>query len=193
MSCSEREPTQLIAGYSTEWKRTVPGFPSASFTLKYALRKADGSGQATVITAAADGIETYRVTIAPQHTAAKQGLYQLIGYITDDATAGATVNQVVYRGTIEFAPDPIGDDPSDRRTFYRKMVDQLRAALLKLSSGTVTNVNVNGKSFNLRSLAELRQELARFEQLLRAEEQAQFINEGCGNPNRIFIRFNRVQ
>jgi hypothetical protein len=161
----------------------LPGYSSATHTLRYVLRKADGGGNSLTFAAQPDGANSYTVTLPPGLTAGITGQYQLTGYVTDDATGGEVTRQVVYTATVTIRPDPLTQG-GDRRTFYQQMVDTLRAALLALSKGELSSTTVNGKSYNRRQLAEVRVELARFEELLRQEE-------GGGVGQNIYIRFGR--
>jgi hypothetical protein len=181
------EPTQLISGYSSEWQKRLPVYASSLYTLNYVLRNSQGK-DLLQIEAESDGPNTFTVAITPAQSAGlAAGDYSLIGYVTDDATGGATDKVVVFSGTITIKPDPL-TAKGDLRSHNRRMVDLLRSALEKLAKGTVSNVTVNGKSYSKRSLAEVRMELARYEEALRQEESAARLGANI-NPNRILVRF----
>lgn len=190
MSCLEKEPVEVRAGFSTTWKRRLSEYPSAEYTLKYALRKIDGSGTAKTITATEAGSTTFKATLSPSDTDGLEGVYRLVGYVEDISTGGTSEKVVVYDSTLTVEPDPLSAEPGDLRTHARRMVDLLRAALEKLASGTISSASVNGKQYTSRSLEELRAELSRYEQKV-AEEDSRY-GPDCGNPNNVLIRFNRL-
>lgn len=189
-TCAEKEPEKLTSGYSFEWTRSVSGKPTTDHTLRYVFRKLSGKGDPVTVDATGDGVEKYKVTLTPAVSSQlKAETYSLVGYIFDDATAGATVKEIVFDGSVTVLPDPQAAAGEDRRGFARRMVDALRKAMEQLATGGLSSVSVNGKQYTRRNLAEVRQELARFEAMLMAEEAAQRIKDGCTNPNNIYVRF----
>ena len=181
------EPRTITAGASATWTRYLPDYPAGSYTLAYSLRLMTGTSPAAVFEAVADGVASHKVALLPAQTLGLDpGTYSLVGYVSDDETAGATVREIVFDGTVQVLPNPLGGGAGDRRTHARRMVDLLRAALEKLAGGTTSQVTVQGKSWTQRSLGELRAELARYEEQVRQEEAAARGQTGSGN---IFVRF----
>ena len=187
MPCNE--PTSLTAGFSAEWTAQVPKeFPSASFSLQYVLRNRR-TGGAVQISAVPAGVNSFTVSLLPSATVELEpGQYQLTGYVTDDATGGNQVKQVVFVGQVQILPSPLAED-GDHRTFTQRMVDSLRTAYESLASGRLSSMSVNGKSYTNKSLSEIREELARWEARM-AQEDADA--RGCGNHGKILIRFNPI-
>jgi hypothetical protein len=183
------EPSKLISGYSDEWTRTLTDYPTSTHTLKYVFRRVDGTGFAQTFTAVADGVATHKLTLTPAQAATLTvGAYSLLGYVIDDATSGATTKATVYDGVVQIEPDPAASTSEDRRTHARRMVDLLRAGLEKLAKGTTSSVSIQGKTFTMRSIGELRGELNRYEERVRQEEDA--ARTGTRGRNNIYVRFN---
>jgi hypothetical protein len=185
-----QEPQKLIAGYSVSWRKHLPAYASALFTLQYLLRRSGGN-DSKLLTASPDSAFSYLIEASPSDTAdLTAGDYSLTGYVTDDATGGQNIKDVVFAGMLTVLPDPVSAT-GDQRSFYQQMVVQLRATLLKLSSGTIATASVNGKSYTQRDLAQVRAELARFEELLANEQIKDRLGDNV-NPNRIMIRFTNT-
>jgi hypothetical protein len=181
------EPERILAGYSIAWRRTLAKFPASLYSLNYLFRH-NTSAFARSFVASPDGASSYLVSLTAGDTAPfPDGSYTLTGFITDDATGGDVVKEVVFDGQLRVLPDPLGAK-GDLRSHARKMVDLLRSTLEKLAAGTINSASVNGKNYTQKNLAEVRAELARYEEILLNEEQAARIG-GDINPNRILIRF----
>lgn len=184
------EPTKITAGMGATWTRYLSEYPTADYTLTYAFRPIDGSGPALTFDAAADGVASHKLTLTPAQSATLDPItYHVTGYVTDDATAGVTTRDIVFSGVIEVAPDPSTATGGDLRSFARQMVDALRAGLKKLAAGTTNQITIQGKSWTHRSLAEMRAELNRWEEIVRTEDDAAR-SSSQGPRKNVFIRFN---
>lgn len=185
------EPTTLIAGHSATWTRYLPAYPTGDYTLTYVFRSMDGSGPALIFEAVADGVAQHKLVLTPAQSATLQaGHYQLVGYVTDDDTAGATTKATIYTGRVTVKPNPESATPGDLRSFAEKMVDQLRVAYDKLSKGTVSSVSIQGKNWTQRSLSEMRSELFRWQEILQNEVAQSQGAEKTRNAKTILVRFN---
>lgn len=184
------EPQKITAGFSVRWRRFVESYPPSLYTLRYAIRRADGTGPVLQIMAIADpnNSAVHYVDLAPSITAPlASGDHILTGWVTDDATQGATERVQVYTGSLSVIPDPLSATTEDRRSYYRKLLDAMREAYLKIASKTVSNVSIQGKAYTLRNLGELRAEINRIEERVQNEDQiARF-----GRVNRgVYARYS---
>lgn len=189
MACITDFP-KITAGFSATWRATVPAdYPSSAFSLNYVFRNVE-TGAKQTFSATSESLTGWKLSLTPANTTAiGAGTFTLVGYVTDDATGGTATKEVISTQTVIVHPDPTDAVEEDRRSFYARMVAKLRTALEALASGTLSSVSVNGKSYTNRNLAEVREELGRFQSLLDAEDAA-----ACGNgANRIYLRFGRPQ
>jgi hypothetical protein len=121
------EPKQLRAGDTWNWRREDLGdYPATSWTLKYYFRNAAAKFD---VTAAADG-DLYEATVAKATTAAyAAGWYDWVAVVED-----ATDRHQVDSGRVEILPNLATDVVYDARSFARKMLDYVEAALLSRAS-----------------------------------------------------------
>lgn len=181
MTHESREPASLVAGYAKTWRKNLPEYRTETYTLKYVLSPMAGKGASSEITAEPDGVNSYLVVIAPADTASLCGSYRLTGYVVDTATGGDEVRVIVFDGSIQIKPDPTSAEGKDVRSHARKMVDLLRSTLEKLASGAISSASVGGRNYTQKDLATVRQELARYEDILRREDNR--------NAGKVLIRF----
>ena len=180
-------PHTHTAGQSASWTFRAPSaYPPAHYTLRNVIRNNE-TGSAIIKDGVPSGIATYEVSLTPAETAPLvAGSHTITVIILDDATGGNAEKVTLHRCQIQVLANPEAATDEDGRSFAERALTNLRAAYLKLSTGTLTSATVNGKAYTNRTLAELRGEIARFEELV-AQEQ------GCGtesSANRnVFIRF----
>lgn len=122
------EPKQLRAGDTWNWRREDLGdYPASAWSLKYYFRN---SAAKFDVTAAADG-DVFEATVAKATTAGYTvGWYDWIAVVED-----ATERHQVDSGRVEVLPNLAVDAVYDARTFARKMLDYIEAALLSRASG----------------------------------------------------------
>ena len=177
----------LTAGFSATIKaQTSSEYPSTAFTLNIVFRNQQ-TGAKQTFQFSPDGLTNWVLNLTPANTTAiGAGQRTVVSYITDDETGGTATKIVIAEQIVTVGADPTDSTATDRRSFYRRMVDTLRATLEGLASGKLSSTSVNGKSYTNRNLAEVREELARFESLLAAEERA-----FCGKSNskQVLVRF----
>lgn len=116
------EPISLRAGDTWQWTReNLSDYPATTWTLTYYFRNATSYFD---IAATADG-STFAVSVALATTATRApGWYDWTAFVTD-----CTERYQVGQGRLEVLPDPAGAVAHDGRTFARRMLDYIEAAL----------------------------------------------------------------
>jgi len=166
------EPSSLRAGDTWQWRREdLSDFPASAWTLKYYFRNAAAKFD---ITAAADG-DLYAVSVAKATTAPRTvGKYDWIAVVES-----ATERFQVDSGRFEVLPNLATDAVYDARTFARKMLDAIEAALL--GEATANQLNILEAEFENRRTKFDRANLLTLRAHFRAEVRAE---ENAGKPSR---------
>jgi len=176
-------PDQLVIGDRWAWKRTdLRDYPPSAYELSYSLRLHDTATEVEV-DASADG-DDYVVEVGSTTTGAyTAGTYRWQAYITRTADSERVT---IGRGTVTLVAnrDAAGVDP---RSHAEIMVAKLEAALQASAGTDVVSYSIGGRSVT-RDRAAARQELARYREEVRAEENARRIASGrraTGNHIRV--------
>lgn len=116
------EPTALRAGDTWQWTRKDLGdYPAPTWSLVYYFRNATSHFD---VAATADG-STFAVSVALATTATRvPGWYGWSAFVTD-----GTDRHEVGTGRTQVLPDLAAASPHDGRTFARRMLDFIEAAL----------------------------------------------------------------
>ena len=125
------EPTELIAGDSWQWDKSLPKTPpSEGYTLKYEFRLGPTDLAADITAATSAKGDYFEVReAAADHTSLATGTYWLVGYVTKGAD-----RFTVYEGEVFVQGD--FDTQVVEKTFAEKMVDKLETKLLALADST---------------------------------------------------------
>lgn len=175
------EPLTARAGDTWQWRREdlSADYPASAWTLKYYFRNAAAKFS---IVAAADG-DAYAVSVAMGTTAGYTvGDYDWVAFVES-----ATERFKVASGRIEVLADFETDVVYDARSFARKMLDIIEAALLSQASADQlhvleTTLADRGVKFDRNRLPALR---AQFRAEVQAEDNAARIKAGKTPRNRI--------
>lgn len=161
-------PKNITAGFSVEFSVTATQYPTAVYNGSALIRSLDTT-TALLIGATEEGLTGYKFNLTPAQTATlAAGNYSLTIFFSDAVTSGALERVIYSQTSVKVTPNP-ESATDDIRSFNQIMVDRLESALLKLASGTTDSVTVNGKSYNMRNMADIRKELAMFRDALRIE------------------------
>ena len=180
MEISTNEPTALRAGDTWAWRREdLTDYPAPTWALKYYFRNATAK---FAITAAADGV-AHAVSVAMATTAV-----YTVGYYDWIAVAeSATQRYEVDSGRLQVLPNLATDAFYDARTFARKMLDYIEAALLNRASGDqldVINAALADRSI-ARDKAGMMTLRTQFQQEIKAEDNRARIKNGGQPRNRM--------
>jgi hypothetical protein len=191
------EPLLLQAGEITRWSEAYSNFtyvdangvtqyPKASeWTLTYYFKNAT----ANFSVAAAANVDDYLVTIAAAVSVAYvAGDYTWMAYIHKGA--GPTLERyLVASGSITVKPTFVSSSNYDNRSFAKKMVDTLRAALAADTTRGVIRVQVDGKSVEYAAPADAITALTHWETIYEMEVRAERTAKGLGHKGNIYVRF----
>ena len=179
------EPARARAGDTITWLKTLADYPaSAGWTLYYRLINA---GNKIDITAVASG-GNHLVSVLPATTADwAAGDYDLISWVSN-----GTDRKTLDPARITVQPNlAAASGGYDSRTHAKKMLDNIDAALLSLSSGerlAVVEADISSRRFkyDFAGLMKLRNLYAA---QVRAEENAERAARGLGSRNKLNVRF----
>lgn len=198
MSTPTTEPTSVRAGDSWAWRREdLSDYPADEWNLTYAFKNAAGGFE---VDATADGL-AFAVAVAGDDTEDyAAGRYTWAARVEN--IADATIRHTVDQGEIDVLPNLFTATPTtalDARTFARKMLDQVEAALLavmtqKASGAGVKAYTIAGRSMQYADadteIASLERQRDRWRLAVAREEQAE------GKPNNLgrnqYVRFGRA-
>ena len=179
---------QIIAGDTLDFQTSVEGYPATDgWTLKYYLTPRT-AGTQLVLTAstAADG-QGYRVQVSPAASAAwAAGIYDWRARV-EKTGAEITVEQ----GFVQIQAKVAGLTASDNRSYARKMLDQIEAALQAFNFG-VKSYSIGSRSWTKAETPDLLVMRDRFKAEVDNEVAAAKMADGLGNPRNYGVRFNRV-
>lgn len=180
MDIATNEPTSLRAGDTLAWRREdLSDYPATAWTLKYYFRNATAK---FAITATADGT-AHAVSVAMATTAAYTvGQYDWIAVVES-----ASERHEVDAGRIEVLPNLATDVVYDARSFARKMLESIEAALLNRASGD--QLDLINAALADRNIARDKNGLmtlrTQFRHEVAAEDNRARIKNGGSSRNRL--------
>ncbi len=180
------EPTEIIAGDTTKWKRIdLSDYPASTWTLKYVFRGPSVQN----ITAIADG-NNFSVTISAAISANwVAGDYVWEAYVTK----GAGENLERYRidsGYLKVKPNLEGvAGIYDGRTYVKKVLDAIEATIEGTATKEQASITVAGRTLTRRTIEELLALRDKFRVEYVAEQKAEKIKNGLATGGKILTRF----
>lgn len=170
------EPKQLRAGDTWNWRREDLGdYPASAWTLKYYFRNASAKFD---VTAAADG-DLYEATVAKATTAGYTvGWYDWIAVVEN-----ATERHQVDSGRVEVLPDLSTNAVYDARSFARKMLDYIEAALLSRASSD--QLDLINAQLEARSITRDKEGMLKLRNFFAAEVRLEDLDRAGVRRNRI--------
>ena len=182
------EPTSARAGDTWTWARTdLTDYPASAWALVYALRNA---AAAIDITATAQPDDSYLISVAPSVTATyTPGRFDWYAHVQQtediDGTPTVTARHQVASGQIQIQPDISAAVARDTRTWARRLLDAVEAALE--ARATADEIDLITQTVGDRTLTRDRATLLELRTKLLLEVQ-RTENTG-GRPQRILVRF----
>jgi hypothetical protein len=175
------EPTDLRAGDTWAWRREdLSDYPASVWTLTYYFRNATSHFN---ITAAADG-DTFEVEVAGATTAAyAPGWFNWFAFVTD-----GTDRHQVGEGYFEVKPDVANAVPYDGRTWARRMLDYVEAALESRASSD--QLDVIEAALDMRKIKRGEGGLLTLRSQLEIEVKRETAARTGENKSRILVRFS---
>lgn len=174
------EPASLNAGDTAQWLKTLADYPaSEGWVLAYELVNA---GQRIAFTATAQG-DAHLVSVPAATTAAwVAGAYDFRARVSK----GADVFTV---GTGRITIAPAFGTAVDARSQARRTLEAIEATLEGRASSATAEYQIAGRQMKYIPVPELLTLRDRYRRDVRAEEAAERIKAGLGNPGRIYVRF----
>jgi hypothetical protein len=181
-----REPEVIFQGETAEWKRAgTTDFPTGSgWTLKY---YAAGNGlTAWNVTCTEDGSD-YHATISATSTASMSiGTFDVQAVIQNGA---GTTKYPIWTGKIRVAPSIVSPSSYDSRTWAKKTLDAIEAALLAFASGTTKSATIEGVTYTREAIPDLLALRDRVRTEYQAELAAERVANGLPSRKKILVRF----
>lgn len=171
------EPTEHQAGNTLQFTRNFADYPAGDgWTLSYALRGNLDLTQAD-FAATADG-DAFSVHLLPAVSADwAPGTYLLVGYITDGADRFE-----VYRGTFVVTRDASIATGFDPRSYYQRILEQVRAVVENGVIRAPIRYSFNGVSTEIVTMEDAFKALAWLESKVAQES-------GTVKQRKILTRF----
>ena len=182
MTIATREPTQLRAGLTWEWRRQdLATYPSPTWTLTYYFKTATAQFS---VAAAPDGAGGFNVAVTAATTAAyAPGRYTWVAIVS----AGAARYQV-DGGTLEVLPDFANTSLVDSRSHARKVLAMIEAYLEDRNNIAARGYTIAGRSLDRYALTELLALRDKYAAEAASEARAERIRNGQPARNRILVR-----
>lgn len=140
---------KLYAGSLWNWEEDLSDYPAHTYELKLLLRK--GSAAVKTITAAADGTKHSFTNPVATTAGYDNGEYSYQMIATNRTDASELV--VIDSGTKHIFP--LLSSASDPRTYWERILQNLKDAYETLSSKEADSVNVNGKTITYKNIDRL--------------------------------------
>lgn len=180
MTVPTTEPTQINAGDTAKWTKTLANYPaSAGWVLSYALVSA---AQRYTFSATAQGDDFLITVAAATTTAYVAGAYEYRGTVSK---AGEVFT--VSSGRITIAP--AFGSAIDASSRVRRSLEAIEATIEGRATSATAEYEIAGRKLKYISIPELLQLRDRLRQDVAREDAAAQIAKGMGNPNRIYVRF----
>lgn len=177
------EPTQIRAGDSITWLKTLNDYPATdSWVLHYRLINTAGKFDITATADGADHLVEVSATTSATYTAGK---YTLVSWVTQGALRYSTGSML-----IEVLPDLAAQASGyDVRSNAQKTLDLLDAAMQSQGSNAwVQEYEIDGRRMKFRSVGEFVAFRSKVKQEVVREQNAERLRNGLGLRNKINIR-----
>lgn len=188
--------SSLPAGDTPSWLDDPITLPdgrradATAWTLKHYLR----GPSALVLTATASGAQWLTALTAAASGNLQAGLYQWSAVLTGGIAGAERIT--VATGQLTITPDvtaqAAGFDPRSRAQIA---LDACEAAMATFNAtgGKVKKYQIAGREMEFQSIAELLQLHSFWKAKVLAEQAANSIAQGLGNPRALFVRFVKPQ
>lgn len=176
-------PDDLVAGDTWEWVRELTEYPAPTWDAAWYFENADSSFDVSAVDSGAQHSAT-----VPSATSAtlKPGRYRWRLLVTSGST-----RKSVEQGWVEVLRNPAAAGNFDHRTVARRTLEVIEAYLVDPTNLAAANVTLGGRSLSRWNRADLLVERDKWKAEARAEEAAEMVGAGLGNPRRLYARFDR--
>lgn len=185
MAVPSNEPTQLRAGDTWEWTRSVDGYPAPTWVLKYRFKHASLAGFEVVATASGSD---HAVSVAAATTAAYgAGTYDWFAW----AETGAVKKSVDQGRLLVLADFRSGTAAAvlDGRSQARKTLEDLKAAFAAMSANPQRkSYTIGDVAVTFSDTADILRRISYWETEVAREDAAAAIAAGMRSPHRVYVR-----
>lgn len=174
------EPAQIVAGDTAKWLKTLADYPaSAGWALAYTLVNAS---QRYTFSAAVQG-DDFLITVSAATTSGwAAGSYDFRGAVSQ---AGEVYTVSVGRIAVAAAFGAA----IDARSQPRRTLEAIESTLEGRASSATAEYEIAGRKLKYIPIPELLQLRDRYRRDVAAEDAAEKVAKGLGNPGRIYVRF----
>jgi hypothetical protein len=173
------EPTEIVAGDSIDFTRTLPDYPaSQGWSLKYVLR---GGADAITFTSTASG-DDHVIAVAPAVTA----LWLPADYSIEGFAENGADRHTFYLSHLNVLTNTEVTDPAETQTHAQRMLASLESQLEKMAQSDIIDSSVEGTEIRREQRKEIYQLRAKY----RRERQAEIARDNArnGRPTGRLIR-----
>lgn len=178
------EPSELRAGDTWTWTKTVADYPATSWTLKYRFKNAAGGFEITASTSGTD----YSVTVAASTTAGyAAGAYSWMAWVE----GGSSEKYTVDTGTVTINPDyrtGTATAAFDDRTHAQTVLDAIEAVIEGRAAKDQEEYTIAGRSLKRTPIASLLKLRQHYLAEVAAQKAREAIANGTGTGRRIQFR-----
>jgi hypothetical protein len=176
------EPTEIIAGDTVAWTKTLGNYPAADWTLKYRLI---GASVDSEITATEDG-ETFEVTIPASTLAAvvTDTDVRMIGWVEN---SDETERYTVYDDYVRVRPNVATATATNLKTHAVRTLEVIEAAIEDRLTADMQSYSIDGRAVTKIPALELMQLRGIYRAKVWREQ-----NEGESHPTHA-IEFSNAQ
>lgn len=178
------EPTELRAGDTWKWTRTLADYPASAWTLKYRFKNASGGFE---IVASASGND-YSISVAATTTTGyAAGAYTWTAWVEGGSSEKYTVDAGVCTLKADYRANSAGSALDDR-THARIVLDAIEAVLQNRASLDQQEYEIAGRRLVRMKIGELLKLRQTYLAEVRAQALAEQIQNGTGVGGRIQFR-----
>lgn len=178
------EPSEVRAGDTWKWTKSLPDYPASAWTLKYRFKNATTGFE---ITASASG-DAYSVTVAAATTAAyASGSYSWIAWVE----GGTSEKYTVDTGVCTVDPDYRSGTASvalDDRSHARKVMDSIEAVIEGRASKDQERYQIAGRELIRTPIPILLKLRQHYKAEVDGQAAAEAIANGLATGRRIQFR-----
>lgn len=188
MSIPEALPSQLIAGDTWQWTRSLADYPAGTWTATAYFENRD---QTFNVIGSASGT-THSFTIA----AATTGGYRAGQYRWRLRVTNGSATFTAESGLVDVLPDPAAAGKRDTRSYARQLLDAVEATILGRATSDQLSMQIAtgsaSRSISRTPMTELIALRDKLKWEVAMEENVERMEAGLSSKKRIYVRFGRA-
>lgn len=179
------EPTQITAGDTISWSRSLPDYPAGTWILNYSLLSLSGSIQIASVASGADHLISVDMATSSAYV---PGTYSWQAWVTNGIE-----RYPVGTGSIDILADyaAFGSGAADTRSHVKKVLDAIEAVIEGRASAGDQQLSIDGTTLIKMTVTELLALRYSYQAEYRLERQRARIAGGKNSGRKIVTRFKR--